>query len=139
MLFLVLIIALGLFISGCAETTGGGDNGNDQNKSIRLENQILLDFDTYFEWPNLESNHFSNGFCYGLSSHMGILSNGTVIPCCLDGFGVIHLGNIFHQSLQDILKNEKTSNIINNFKNNIAVESLCQKCTFKDRFNKPLT
>ena len=37
MLFLVLIIALGLFISGCAETTGGGDNGNDQNKSIRLE------------------------------------------------------------------------------------------------------
>ena len=37
MLFLVLIIALGLFISGCAETTGGGDNGNDQNKWIRLE------------------------------------------------------------------------------------------------------
>lgn len=109
------------------------------DKSIRLENQILLDFDTYFEWPNLESTHYSNGFCYGLSSHIGILSNGTVIPCCLDGFGVINLGNIFHQSLQDILNNERTSHIINNFKNNIAVESLCQKCSYKDRFNKPLT
>ena len=30
MLFLVLIIALGLFVSGCAETTGGGDDENDQ-------------------------------------------------------------------------------------------------------------
>jgi radical SAM protein with 4Fe4S-binding SPASM domain len=104
-------------------------------KSIRLENQILLDFDRYFEWPSLQSNHFSHGFCYGLSSHIGILSDGTVIPCCLDGFGVINLGNIFKENLQDILTNERASNIINNFKNNIACESLCQKCSYKDRFN----
>lgn len=111
------------------------DNLN-YDKSIRLENQILLDFDTYFEWPSLESNHYSNGFCYGLSSHIGILSNGTVIPCCLDGFGVINLGNIFHQSLQNILTNERSLKILKNFKNNIAVESLCQKCSYKDRFNE---
>jgi len=105
-------------------------------KSVRLENQILLDFDRYFEWPSLQSNHLSNSFCHGLSSHIGILSNGTIIPCCLDGFGVINLGNIFHQNLEDVLHNERTTAIINNFKKNIAIEPLCQKCTYKDRFFK---
>ena len=23
-------------------------------------------------------------FCYGLNSHFGILSNGTIVPCCFD-------------------------------------------------------
>lgn len=107
----------------------------DYTKSIRLENQILLDFDTYFEWPSLHSNHFSHGFCYGLSSHIGILSNGVVVPCCLDGFGVIELGNIYTQPLDEILQNNKTISIIENFKQRIAIEELCQKCSFKDRFS----
>ncbi len=106
----------------------------DYTKSIRLENQILLDFDTYFEWPTLQSNHFSHGFCYGLSSHIGILSNGTVVPCCLDGFGIVELGSIYKESLDQILHNEKTTSIIENFKNKIAIEELCQKCSFKNRF-----
>ncbi|MDD2698000.1 MAG: radical SAM/SPASM domain-containing protein [Arcobacteraceae bacterium] len=106
----------------------------DYQKSIRLENQILLDFDTYFEWPSLNSDHISDGFCYGLSSHIGILSNGTVVPCCLDGYGVINLGNIYENSLTSILQSKKSQNIIENFKNHIACEELCQKCTFKTRF-----
>ncbi len=109
-------------------------NDIDYSKSIRLENQILLDFDRYFEWPSLSSNHFSHGFCYGLQSHIGILSNGTVVPCCLDSYGIITLGNIFGTPLQNILSNQKTLNIIENFKKKIAIEQLCQKCTFKDRF-----
>lgn len=107
----------------------------DYQKPIRLENQILLDFDHYFEWPSLRSNHLSHGFCYGLSSHIGILSNGVVVPCCLDGHGVINLGNIHDESLEEILKKEKTLSIIENFKNKIAIEPLCQKCSFKERFN----
>lgn len=110
-------------------------NDIDYSKSIRLENQILLDFDKYFEWPSLSSNHLSHGFCYGLQSHIGILSNGTVVPCCLDSYGIIELGNIFDTPLQNILSNQKTLNIIENFKNKIAIEQLCQKCTFKDRFS----
>lgn len=105
-------------------------------KSIRLENQILLDFDTYFQWPSLQSNHHSHGFCHGLSSHIGILSNGTVVPCCLDGFGIINLGNILTEDLNTILTNDRSVNIINNFKKNISSELLCQKCTYKERFIK---
>ena len=103
-------------------------------KSIRLENQILIDFDEYFEWPSLNSNHSSNAPCYGLKSHFGILASGRVVPCCLDSYGCIDLGNVFETDLDSILKSQRVQNIITGFKNGIAIEELCQKCTFKERF-----
>jgi radical SAM protein with 4Fe4S-binding SPASM domain len=106
----------------------------DTYKPTRLENQILLHFDNYFEWPSLHSSHFSHGFCHGLTSQMGILSDGTVVPCCLDGFGVINLGNIFTDTLVDILESKRAKDIIEGFQHKKAIEELCQKCSFKDRF-----
>lgn len=105
------------------------------DKSIRLENQILIDFDTYFKWPTLHDTKETNGFCHGLSSQIGILSSGTVVPCCLDSFGIINLGNIKTTKLKDILQSQKAINIVEGFRNNIAIEELCKKCTFKERFN----
>jgi radical SAM protein with 4Fe4S-binding SPASM domain len=95
----------------------------------------LIDFDTYFKWPTLEENTTTNGFCHGLSSQIAILSSGIVVPCCLDSFGVINLGNIHNNSLENILQSERSINIVEGFKNNFAVEELCKRCTFKDRFN----
>ena len=108
----------------------------DTTKSFRLENKILIDFDNYFVWPSLNSTHDTNGTCYGLKSHFGILSSGIVVPCCLDSFGIINLGNLSNETLEDILNKQKTQNIIQGFKKNIAVEELCKKCSFKDRFNQ---
>ena len=108
---------------------------NMNNKSIRVENKILINFDNYFKWPTLNDNEISNGYCYGLKSQIGILANGTVVPCCLDSFGIIDLGNLNNRKLEDILYSEKTMNIVNGFKENKAIEELCQKCTFKHRFN----
>jgi len=107
----------------------------DYKKSVRLENQILINFDNYFQWPNLKTTEETNGFCHGLSSQMAILSSGSVVPCCLDSFGVIDLGNLHNKSLEAILHSERAYNIVKNFQNNIAIEELCKKCTFKDRFN----
>ncbi len=107
----------------------------DTTKSKRLTTKVLIDFDNYFQWPSLNSTHYSQGGCYGLRSHFGILSSGVVVPCCLDSFGTINLGNLNDTTLYDILNSKKTTNIIDGFKNNIAVEELCQKCSFKDRFN----
>jgi len=104
------------------------------SQPIRLENQILLHFDNYFEWPSLQNKHLSHGFCHGLSAQLGILSDGTVVPCCLDGFGVINLGNILEIPLVEILNSTRANNIIKGFQDKIAVEELCQKCSFKDRF-----
>jgi radical SAM protein with 4Fe4S-binding SPASM domain len=104
--------------------------------AIRLENQIKLHFDNYFQWPNLNSTHSSNGTCQGLSSHFGILSSGVVVPCCLDSEAVINLGDLNNKSLKDILISSKATNIISGFKKNKAVEELCKRCRYKDRFKK---
>ena len=108
----------------------------DFNKAIRLENQILLDFDKYFTWPSLSHTEQSDGYCHGLSSQIAILSSGSVVPCCLDSFACIDLGNIQNSSLDDILHSKRAIDIVEGFKNNLAVEELCKKCTFKNRFNK---
>ena len=102
--------------------------------------QIKIDFHTFvnkdnlFEWPTLNNTKLSHNFCYGLTTHFGILADGTVIPCCLDGEGIINLGNIFNESLDNILKSKRVQNIITSFKNNKCSEELCTKCSFKNRF-----
>jgi len=103
-------------------------------KSLRLAPKVLLNFDSYFEWPSLNSTHNSHAPCYGLSSHIGILANGTVVPCCLDGDGVINLGNLHVESLKDILSSKRATEMIDGFKKHLAVEELCKKCSYKDRF-----
>jgi len=108
----------------------------DYNRPKRIENQILIDFDKYFEWPELKDTEETNGYCHGLSAQIAILSNGTVVPCCLDSFGVIDLGDLHKSTLKEILFSQKSLDIVNGFKNNIAVEELCKKCTFKNRFTK---
>ena len=107
-------------------------------KSFRLAKKILLHFDNYFEWPSLQSTHNSNGFCHGLSSQIAILADGRVIPCCIDGDGVINLGDLHQNSLKDILNSKRAKNIQDGFRNHKAYEELCKKCTFKRRFNEDI-
>lgn len=111
-------------------------NSIDKKTSLRIQNKVLIAFDEYFEWPDLKSNHFSDGFCLGLNSHFGILCDGTVVPCCLDKNGVINLGNLHQVSLNEILTSSKTINIKQGFANNICTEELCKKCTYRLKFNK---
>jgi radical SAM protein with 4Fe4S-binding SPASM domain len=106
-------------------------------KSWKLTDKVRIHWDTRFEWPSLQNSILSTqGFCYGLKSHIGIHADGTVVPCCLDKEAQINLGNIFNSSLSEILATTKAKNIIKNFNQGIACEELCQKCTFKDRFSK---
>jgi len=105
-------------------------------KSIRLASKVLLHFDSYFEWPSLNSTHESDGTCYGLKSHIGILANGTVVPCCLDGEGVIDLGNLNETTLESILTSKRAKDMIEGFREFKAVEELCKKCSYKDKFSQ---
>jgi radical SAM protein with 4Fe4S-binding SPASM domain len=103
-------------------------------KSIRVASKIVVHFDSYFEWPSLNNKNYGDGTCQGLKSHIAILSNGKVVPCCLDCDGVIALGDLHEESLETILNMERTRKMIEGFKENRAVEELCQKCSYKDRF-----
>ena len=102
--------------------------------SIKIDNNTYVDKENLFSWPDLNSDEDSNGFCYGLKTHFGILVDGTVVPCCLDGEGIINLGNIYNNSLEDILNSDRTKQIIEGFKNNKCNEKLCLKCKFKNKF-----
>jgi len=105
-------------------------------KSIRLENKILLHFDNYFEWPSLNNPIYGDGACLGIKSHIAILVDGRVVPCCLDSKGVIELGDLKKNNLDEIMSNNRTQSIKNGFQNGIAIEELCQKCSYKNRFNE---
>ncbi|MCT7611296.1 SPASM domain-containing protein [Aliarcobacter butzleri] len=108
-------------------------------KNIRIDRKIFFNFDKYFNWPNLENKEVSKtGFCYGLDSHFGVLSNGDVVPCCLDKDAIINLGNIEDNSLKNILTSKRVKDIQNGFKKDILVEELCQKCEYRTRFDKRL-
>ena len=109
---------------------------DEKPRSIRLAEKVLLHFDTYFEWPSLSTPGASEGTCLGLSSHFGILSNGVVVPCCLDKDGVMALGDLHVNTLKQILEAPRTKAIVEGFKHHKAVETLCQKCTYKHRFKE---
>ncbi len=106
-----------------------------EKKGIRLDNKVLLHFDNYFEWPSLDNLIYGHGTCQGLNSHIGILANGDVIPCCLDSEAVMKLGNIKSSLLENILCNTKSTSMVLGFKKGECSEELCLKCSYKDRFN----
>jgi radical SAM protein with 4Fe4S-binding SPASM domain len=104
-------------------------------KSYRLDRHIKMHFDTQFEWPSLNSlSPEHEGFCYGLRNQIAILTEGTVVPCCLDKEAVINLGSIFTDPLETILQSSRALAIVKGFSNNKAIEPLCRKCQFKTRF-----
>lgn len=105
-------------------------------RSIRLAPKVLLHFDSYFEWPSLNNPDYGDGTCLGLQSHIGILADGRVVPCCLDGEGVITLGNLHEASLQEILSSQRALEMVKGFKEGKAVEELCRKCIYKKRFEE---
>ncbi|SHO44651.1 radical SAM/SPASM domain-containing protein [Anaerocolumna xylanovorans] len=104
-------------------------------RGIKLAERVYISRDYEFTWPSLaEEEDEGDGFCYGLRTHAGILSDGTVIPCCLDGEGVISLGNIKEGSFGDIINSPRAEAIYEGFSNRRAVEELCRKCGYRKKF-----
>jgi len=104
-------------------------------KNIKIDINTYIDKADLFEWPNLNNKTITNGYCHGIMAHVGILVDGTVVPCCLDGEGVVNLGNIFSTSFGEILNSNRFVEMEKHFKNNLCSEELCKHCRFKDRFN----
>ncbi len=106
----------------------------DSKKNIKIRENIYIDKDYEFNWPKITNKKSDIGTCLGTKTHIGILSNGNVTPCCLDSGGIINLGNIFNETLSDIIHSEMFKKINNGFKNNKIVHELCQSCTYRNKF-----
>ncbi len=55
------------------------------SKNIKIKDNIYLDKDNKFTWPlNTKKSNIKTGTCLGTRTHIAILVNGNVVPCCLD-------------------------------------------------------
>lgn len=104
-------------------------------RGIKLCDKIFLEYGERFEWPDSEAEiKGSRFFCYGLKDQFGILADGTVVPCCLDSDGVINLGNIFSENIEDILSSPRARAMVEGFRCGKASEELCRRCGYAQRF-----
>jgi len=104
-------------------------------KSKKIKDKIYYHFDSRFEWPSLEIPIISKiGTCHGLTQHIGIHADGTVVPCCLDKEAKIPLGNILKTPLTEILNQKVPTDMKIGFKEKKLIHPLCQRCQFITRF-----
>ena len=103
----------------------------------RLANGVYLEHGDKFDWPDLSAaDGGEKVFCYGLGDQLGVLCDGTVVPCCLDHEGDIPLGNLHQQSLEEILESPRAKAIFEGFQKGRASEELCRKCGYARRFQR---
>jgi len=108
----------------------------DDRRGIRIGEKIFLEYGDKFDWPDLTAPEGScRMFCYGLRDQIGVLCDGTVVPCCLDHEGDLALGNLFQQEMEDILRSPRAKAIYDGFTERKAVEELCRKCGYAKRFS----
>ncbi len=106
-------------------------------RGVKIADKVYLNQDNQFKWPDLKEEEDDGiGFCYGLRNQIAVLVDGTVVPCCLDGEGVINLGNINDTKFSEILEGERARKIVDGFSRKYAVEELCRKCGYRKRFQK---
>lgn len=98
----------------------------------KIGKNLYIEYDRMFEWPDANHSKYDETdiFCYALRNQIGVLVDGSVVPCCLDHAGEIVLGNLFEQTLDDILKSPRATALYNGFTNHQAIEELCQRCGY---------
>ena len=112
-------------------------NVNELYDKMKLDNKVYLSLDSKFDWPSTSSSYYKEeGTCLGGKSQLAILSNGVVSICCLDSEGESNLGNIFTDSMEDIISSDKFKNTIKEFNDNKVYLDICKHCSYKERFNK---
>lgn len=142
-----VIVALRLWNDGGADTRNdgilsylreraGGEWSEKRDGSFLLKERIYLERAGKFDWPELGAAERGTQFCYGLRDQIGVLADGTVVPCCLDHEGDIALGNLFTQELAEILHSPRAEAIREGFSRRTPSEELCRRCGFAARFNK---
>ena len=111
------------------------DEWREGERGARIRHKLHLEYGDRFVWPDTECEELGDAvFCHGLGDHFGILVDGRVVPCCLDREAAIELGNVYNESLKDILASERAERMREGFKRKHATEELCRKCGYARRF-----
>lgn len=97
----------------------------------KLTERVFLEWGERFDWPDVEGADVSATHgCYGLRDQVGVLCDGTVVPCCLDADGAVALGNIFEEELETILASPRAVALKRSFEEKCVSEPLCRRCGY---------
>ncbi len=111
-------------------------NNAGESSSLKISPNVYQSYQKQFNWPDIKKDETNTtAFCYGLRDQFGVLVDGTVVPCCLDSEGTIALGNLYDTPLEEILFSERAKAIYEGFSARKAVEPLCQRCGYAQRFS----
>ncbi len=106
-----------------------------ESDNTTLAPRLFLGKAARFTWPSMSEKPTDQPiFCHGLRSQMAVLTDGTVVPCCLDSRGDIALGNIFKVPLAQILSGERAQALYKGFSERQPSEDLCRRCGYATRF-----
>ena len=104
------------------ETRSGG---------YKLRDGVYLEWGEHFEWPDINMPEMDGNFtCWGLRDQIGVLCDGSVVPCCLDADGTVTLGNIFDSSLDDILSSDEALSLKRSFESRRVTHPFCLRCGY---------
>ncbi len=126
----------GAILAFLREKTGTGAWPEPRAHSFRLRERLYLERESAFDWPDLAAAELPTEFCQALRGQLGVLSDGTVVPCCLDHEGDLALGNLFTQELDEILGGARARAIFDGFSRRRPAEALCRRCGYAARFNR---
>ena len=104
-------------------------------RSVTLAPHVFVSFARQFQWPSLAAPVIPGpGSCYGVRRMIGVLWDGTVVPCCLDGEGECPLGNLLREELADILARPLPEEMAQGFRERRITQQLCRRCGYRTRF-----
>ena len=102
-----------------------------ERRGTRIGDRVYLEFGEKFDWPDLEAEDLGEQcYCYGLRDQIGVLCDGTVVPCCLDHEGDIPRGNLLREDMETILARPAAKEILEGFQNRKAPHPLCRRCGY---------
>lgn len=106
-------------------------------KSAAIAKGVFLSWEEEFVWPSLDHLYVSDtGRCYGGRQMLGVLCDGTVVPCCLDSNGEAPLGNLFETPFAEIVSSPTLEEMVSGFDGGRVKLELCKHCSYRTRFDR---
>ena len=107
-----------------------GDNSGNvwDGRPHVLAERIFLNHGEIFSWRGARPEQSP---CLGLRHHFGILSDGTVVPCCADYDGTMAMGNVFAAPLAEILNSKSALELRRSIEGKAGnIPAYCRNCGF---------
>lgn len=114
---------------------------HNDSKCQSLKSLSIKETKQYTESKDLDSKSISlqtkntskhnKPYCFGAIKQLAILSNGLVVPCCIDANGSMPLGNLCVQDFVSILKSNAMQAMQKAQYTHENLPNLCLACTFR--------